>query len=229
MKQPHLIIGLVMTAIGLIFFSVGLIFWFSSPGLYQELEQIEALPLLSAVQLADTRPGVEATIEGRAAERNELFDQGFVAYISRAYAGERCDTDDDGRRDCEPIWHERERITPALWLDSGGGRVRLANSNYAVENPPASWQSTEGLRSNETYRLEGFKINDPVFAIGRVVATDLGPALHASLIFGGTRQTYLHNKQSEADSIYRGSLVFTGVGGLLLLIGGAFLLFKVFR
>lgn len=229
MKQPHFFIGLVMTGIGAIFLAVGLIFWLSSPGAYQELERVASLPQLSAVQLADTRPGVEAVIEGRAAERNELHRQGFVAYISRQYQGERCETDDDGNRDCESIWQENERVTPALWLDVAGGRARLSNNNYAIENPPAAWQSTEGLRSYETVRLEGFKINDPVFAIGQVVASSDGPALQASLIFGGTRQDYLTYKRAQADSMYRGGLVFGGLGGLMVLIGGAFIIFKVLR
>ena len=134
-SDARITVGILFTAASGIFLVVGLISLGASFDVSRQIDQTEALPVLSLAQLNDSPPDIEAVIEGKVAERNRLHVNGFVAYISFEYQGERCTTDDDGYQDCEQIWVEEERLTPHLWLDlpggaSPGGRARLTNTDY---------------------------------------------------------------------------------------------------
>lgn len=221
--RTEVFIGIFLTIFGIVFLVVGITFIRTSSTTTQETDYIETLPLLSAVQLQDTRAGTEAVIEGRIAERNPLHDNGFVAYVRSEYQGERCTTDDDGNEDCEAIWIEDERITPTLWLDLVGGRTHFFNTDYDVQNVAVTEQSTETLIEKETRRYEGFKIGNPVFTKGIVTADEEGPALNADFIYGGNRDIYLTNRRDEAGSSLLGGIIFSAFGAVALIAGGVLL------
>ena len=221
------IVGISISLAGLMFLAAGFVFFRSRSTLNQEIDHIEHLPLLTITRLQDAPSGEEAVIEGKIAERNMLLDHGFVAYIRSQYQGERCSRDDDGNEDCEPVWLDDGRVTPALWLDLPGGRTRLANSDYTLYNEPVIWRSTEWLVSYQTIRFRGFKIGNPIFTKGTVTTSD-GVAFKADFIYGGNRQAYLINQRDEAQSLVIGSLIFAGFG-LAGLIAGGVLLYISFK
>lgn len=228
-SDARVMAGTILAGIGSIFLIVGLIFMRVSFDQDKQIDQIEALPLLTVVQLGDTPPGAKAVIEGHVAERNLLHVNGYVAYISYQYQGERCTRDDDGYNDCESIWSEQERITPDLWLDLSGGRARLINTDYSLEHAPVIWQTTDTLVDYETLEYNGFKINSPVFSVGATAQHGDTPAFNADFIYGGNRDAYLTNERANAGSLFRFSFVFSALGGLFVIVGGALLLFGLFR
>jgi hypothetical protein len=190
---------------------------------------------LTVELLDESLVGQEAVLEGRLSERNPLQFQSFIAYTRRKYGGEDCRTvfDDDDLDDddyeCRAIWVEDERVTPPLWLDVAGGRVRIANDDYDIQNSPVSWQSSDQLVENETKSYEGFKIGSPIFARGKVIRDSAlsldsalskdgaGLALEAEFVYGGDRGSYLANQQGAAYVFYWLGLVFSLIGGLLVL------------
>lgn len=202
------IVGGAFLLFGLLFVGIG----FASQ---QTAGQVETIPVLDLAGLGQAAGGAEVALEGKISERNPFELRPFVAYLSQRYDGERCrddPNDDDNIRSCEAIWTQAERVTPPLWLDLPGGRMKLTNTDYQVHYPPFTQQSTPQLIKNETKVYEGFRIGDPVFAIGQVISEAEGPALRARIVAGGTQQSYLANSRGEA----RG---FTLIGGAFALIG----------
>lgn len=158
------------------FVLVGLVLLFVNTRLSQATEQAADLPLLNAAQLSQASPGTVALIEGKIAERNTLHAEGFVVYLRRLYRGERCDIQSGtATPKCEDVWTEEERVTPPVWLDLPDGRIRLANADYALQRPPAVWQSTGTLIKDQTVRYEGFKLNNPVLPRARSSLTGQAP------------------------------------------------------
>jgi hypothetical protein len=204
---------------GGIFLLIGLGLLVTSARLSQATRQAAALPLLNAAQLSQAAPGAAAMIEGKIAERNTLHAEGFAAYLHRLYQGERCSSQGGtATPKCEAVWIEEERVTPPLWLDLPDGRIRLANADYALQHPPAVWQSTENLIKDQTIRYEGFKINSPVFAGGTVVIDETGSAFKADFLYGGSRDAYFSDRQSASNVFFWLGVAFTAVGGGVLVV-----------
>lgn len=205
----------IFLLVGLVFGGVGLVF-------QRNVGRVENLPVLNLAQLGQAA-GTEAVVEGKVSERNPFQVRPFVAYIRQEYQGQRCNdnlNNNNNNLDCEAVWVEDERVTPPLWLDLPGGRARLANSDYQIQYPAFTEQSTPLLIENETKTYRGFRIGDPVFVIGRVVGGAEGPALQARVVAGGNRQSYLANSRSEAN-------IFIWLGGILALMGGLLLAVSV--
>ena len=212
--QKHLgvvvfgIIGGAFLLFGLLFVGIGFSYQRSAG-------RLEDIPVLDLNGLGEAVAGAEVALEGKISERNPFEVRPFVAYLSQRYDGERCrddPNDDDNIRTCEAVWTQAERATPPLWLDLPGGRLRLTNTDYQIHYPPFSQQSTTELIKNETKAYQGFRIGDPVFAIGQVVSEAEGPALKAGVVAGGTHQSYLARSRSEASN-------FTLIGRVFALIG----------
>jgi hypothetical protein len=215
----NLIFGLV----GAIFLVIGIPFTWVGSSLSREATQTEALPVLTVASLQNSSVGRQAVLEGRLSERNPLLFQSFVAYIRREYRGEHCErVDDDDNFDdndyrCEAIWVEDQRMTPALWLDLADGRVQLINTNYYIQHAPLTLQLPDLLIENETKSYHGFKIGNPVFVKGRVSSHAEGPAFEADFLYGGDRVSYLSNQRVGANLFFWLGLIFSSIGGLLLL------------
>ena len=213
--SPKFFVVIFLGLFGAVFLFVGGMFLWFSVDANREIEQQKQLPLLTAPQVADASPGIQAVIEGRIAERNQLFDQSFVAYTRSLYEGEHCTNsfdDDNDEPTCSPIWTDIEQLTPPLWLDVADGRTQLANDDYQMQSPPEMWLSTDSLVEDETIWYQGFKINSPVFALGNIIATANGPALQADFIYGGNRQAFFENREDTAFSFVWGGAIFAGFG-----------------
>lgn len=209
------------------FVLVGLVLLLVNSRLSQGTEEAAALPLFNAAQLSQAPPGTVALIEGRIAERNTLHAEGFAVYLRRLYRGERCDIQSGtATPKCEDVWTEEERVTPAVWLDLPDGRIHLANTDYALQHPPAVWQSTGTLIKNETVRYEGFKLNSPVFAQGTVIAEGTDPAFKADFLYGGSREVYFADQQSANNLVFWLAVAFIVIGGGILLGLGVSLLVR---
>jgi hypothetical protein len=204
---------------GGIFLLIGLGLLVAGARLSQATRQAAALPLLNAVQLSQAPLGAAAMIEGKIAERNTLYAEGFVAYLRRLYQGERCSSQGGtATPKCEAVWIEEERVTPPLWLDLPDGRIRLANADYTLRHPLAVWQSTDALIKNQTVRYEGFKINSPVFAQGTVAVDGPASAFKADFLYGGSRDAYFSDQQSANNIFFWLGVIFAGVGGAVLAV-----------
>lgn len=172
-------------------------------------ERAERLAPLSAAALEDGQPGREALVEGRVSARNPALFQDLVAYVREEYRGS-----DDNRRD---MWAEDERRTPALLIDLPDGAASLADGQYALDNPPQSWQEPGGKRwdgfaGEGTKRYRGLRAGDQVVAVGTLVEGREGLELRAEWVYGGTRAQYIEGQ--------RGSAAFLPwFGGLFALIG----------
>jgi hypothetical protein len=93
----------------------------------RQANRLETLPMLTEADLAGIPSGSPVAVEGRISERNTGHFEGLAAYVVREYRGVECDEDDDGYTDCSDVWVEVEQVTPALWLDIPGGRLRVRN------------------------------------------------------------------------------------------------------
>ena len=218
---------LILGSIGGLLLLVGLVLLFLGRSQAQETERLAAGPVLTTLtQLSQTPAGGAVMLQGTIAERNSLLDQEFVAYVRQQYQGERCVTatptqgSSTGRTTCEPIWTEEKRETPRLWLELSEGRVQLANTDYQLQKPPATWQSTAGLVKDQTVRYEGFKIGALVFTHGTVVMEGDTPTLRVEFIYGGDSQTYFDEQRSGTGVLFLLGSIFAIVGILVLVAMG---------
>jgi len=217
--QNHLF-SLIFGLIGAIFLLVGLaILWFGLVS-NRQINAVESLPLFNSTQLGQVRPGTKAVIEGKISEHNSLHAEGYVAYVRSRYLGERCtDSDDDDEDDCDEVWIEDESLKPELWLDLPDGRIRLANTDYVIQNAPDIRQTTETLVEEQTLRYEGFRIGNSVFVNGTAAQPGAETAtFNAALIYGGDRASYLAAQREAAGILYFLGLIFSLFGVVFVTI-----------
>jgi hypothetical protein len=216
--EKHLI-SLVFGFIGVIFSLIGGGFLWGCFHTQQEIKTSEQIPLYTAAQLTDVSSNTRVAIEGRISEQNLSHFKGLVAYTARQYQGIECDDEDDenddGDRECDEVWQEVERITPVLWLDLPDGRIRLENTDYELLDAPEVWQTTPRLIEYETLEYQGFRMGNPVFAIGKARTND-GVSLNADFLYGGDRQDYLASQTEEAKILLLMGIIFGGFGILFL-------------
>ncbi len=219
---------LILGSVGGLFLLVGVGLLLVGRSQVQELERQAAGPVLHTLtQLSQTPPGAAVTLQGTIAERNALLEQEFAAYVRYQYGGVHCVTAtpnynrDIGGTTCGPAWAEEKRETPRLWLELSEGRVQLANTDYQLQNPFTSWQSTIGLSENQTVRYEGFKIGAPVFTRGTVVMNKDTPTLRVEFIYGGDSRAYFADQASSSSTLFLLGGLFTGVGAITLGVMGA--------
>jgi hypothetical protein len=139
----------------------------------------------TVVQIA---PGSTVLIEGRLSALNQPHYHDFIAYVREEYRGRSGDG--------SAIWHEDQRVTPALLIDIAGGSVQLANNDYRLDSPHQRWQDRDTLIANDTglggtRRYTGLIANRPVTVIGILINGPSGPALRTTFVFGGTRAEYI--------------------------------------
>jgi hypothetical protein len=215
MSEKNILV-IVFGLMGGVFALIGAVFIGISYNASAEAARVGAMTPLAAEQLADLPDGSEVIVEGRISERNTALLEGLVAFTERLYRGIECDNDNSDS--CHQVWDETRSATPALWLDIPGGRLRLSNSDYQLNNPPESWQTTPTLIDNETLEISGFRMGNPVFAAGQISAGD-GVTLHADFIFGGTQADYLADRQDESFGFFLFGAIFGGIGVFLAIVG----------
>ena len=81
---------LLLSSIGGFFLLVGLGLLTLGWSQAQKIDRAAAGQVLHTLtQLSQTPPGAAVMLQGKIAERNSLFDHGFVAYVHSQYRGER--------------------------------------------------------------------------------------------------------------------------------------------
>ena len=207
-------VSLILCFIGTIFALAGASFLRGSFNNQQKANLAKQTALVTAAQLADIPANTVVAIEGRISERNTSHN-GLVVYTILQYRGYECDDEDSS--DCEEVWLQTERVTPALWLDAPDGRVKIGNNDYWAFNEPEIWQTTDELIKMETLEYRGFRRGSPVFTIGKVNTND-GVTLNIDFLFGGSREDYLAQQTSEVIFFLLMGAVFGGIG-IALIIG----------
>jgi hypothetical protein len=203
--------GLVFLAIGIVLATV------AARQAGAEATRAERLRPLTIAALDDSQPGREALVEGRVSDRNPALFQQLVAYVREEYRGR---DDDDRER-----WEEDERRTPPLLIDVADGVVPLANDSYTLDSPPHTWPESltslvwNGLTGEGTKRYRGLRAGDGALAIGTLVAGPEGLELQAERVYGGTRSSYIAERQQTALWMPRIGAIFGVIGAALALVG----------
>jgi hypothetical protein len=174
-----------------------LISWISA----RNASEVSALPVVSAVALADSAEGREVLVEGTISPNMRPAYATLVAY-ERQY--ERSDGD-------EREWVTSQVHAPPLLLDTASGRVRIETTAEASAYEFAKVAETIYDEHNSNIRYRGFRVNDEVLARGVVRTWSEGRALDAEFIYHGTQQSYI------ADQRFMSTLLFWI--GLALIIG----------
>lgn len=200
-------LSIVFGFMGFVFGSVGVGFVIGGMSNQQQIETTQSIPLFTAAQLAEVVSGTPVSVEGRISERNESAFEGLVIYTEHQYRGTECDSDGD----CREVWLETERVTPALWLDVAGDRVRLNNTDYALYYYPEIWQTTPELVEYETREYRGFRRGALVYVSGRVKTND-GVTIEAEFVSGGSRDDYVAARRAEVFFLLLFGLIFGGIG-----------------
>jgi hypothetical protein len=207
----------ILPALGLIFIGVGAALrLFLMPSFNQAAERVESLPPLTAATLGQGPPGREGLLEGRISERNPTYFRAFVAYVRYEYQGK----DEDGN----DLWVEDERVTPALLLDLPGGRVQLANSNYALQGDLIQWQieptlTWDNFSGEGTKSYRGVERGNAVVALGTVVEGAAGHLFRAEWLYRGARTAYIEGQRSSAEIVGWVGFAFLLVGAVILGVG----------
>lgn len=176
----------------------------------ETVDRVSRLPIFSRVELNNSLPGSEAVVEGRISASTQPRYQTLVAY-------ERESRQSNGDRETE--WEEEELVTPPLLLETASGLVQVevnsATSSYDLGN------TAHTLPDGPEDRYNGFRASDEVMALGVVARGSEGQVLDATLIYGGTRETYIgHNRGATALLFWMGAIVVGfGIGIMLLWTG----------
>jgi hypothetical protein len=213
--------GVTFLAFGLIFGLTGVAMLAGSCAARQQVDELAAAPLLSIEQLPALEAGQPVAVEGRISERNTAAHESLVVFVAREYGGVDCD--DDGS--CSAIWAEVERVSPAIWLDLPGGRLRLSNTDYDLLNAPETWYTDREPIEDQTLEYAGFRMGNPVFAAGTIDTGD-GRTLRAEFLFGGSRADYLTAERDSADSLLLMGLIFGSFGFIFGAVGVAWLVLE---
>ena len=221
--RSSVIVPIFLVGFGLVFLAIGILL--ATVGARQagaEAARAERLQPLTVATLDDSQPGREALIEGRISDRNPALFQEFVAYIREEYRG----SDDQDREK----WEEDERRTPALLIEVVDGNVQLTDGRYVLDNPPHTWYESQssrawnGLTGEGTKRYRGFQAGDAALAIGTLVAGPEGLELQAERIYGGTRSSYIADRQQTALWMPRIGAIFGLIGAAIAVAGGWWLI-----
>jgi hypothetical protein len=169
-----------------------------------KLAHFEQLQQLTATDFKNSVPGHQVVIEGHVSKHTPVQFRQFVAYIRQEYQGKN----DTGSR-----WSEAFRVTPPLLLALPDGLIQIKNNDYNIERFSIIWQ--EG-----TERYLGFKVSNPVLAVGVVVQGVEGKALEAKWIYGGTSAEYINDLRMEQRLMFWFglSMLVTGVIAVKLLV-----------
>jgi hypothetical protein len=210
--EKHLV-SLVFGFIGAVFVLLGGGFLWGYFYTQRETKTAEQIPLYTVAQLGRVPSDTLVAVEGRISERNTSQAEGLVVYTQHQYQGIHCDADDD----CEEVWSEIERVTPALWLDLSDGRLRVGNTDYELLNPPEVWQTMPNLIEYSTLEYQGFRMGSPVYIIGELNTND-GISLNANFLYGGNRQDYLLGQSEQAVLFLWMGGIFAGLGLIFLTV-----------
>jgi hypothetical protein len=181
----------------------------------REAAHAERLPVVAGVVVQDSPIGREVIIEGRISDTMLPRYKTLVAY-ERQHREE--DSDGDTR------WVTDEEMKPPLQVDTQNGRIQIearsATSDYGFDKPPAT------LYESDDRRYNGFRVDDTVMAMGMVQQGSEGNVLDASVLHGGTKETYVLSKRSIATVTF-----WSGLAGIGLALGipGALFIWRTFR
>jgi hypothetical protein len=215
--RGSVLVRIFLIGFGLVFLILGILLaTVAAQQARAEADRAERLLPLSVAALDDGQPGREALIEGRISARNPQLFQQFVAYIREEYRG----SDDDDNEQ----WQEDQRHTPRLRIEVADGIVSLANDSYDLDSPPHSWEESQsrswnGLTGEGTKRYRGFQAGDTALAIGTLVPGSEGLELQAERVYGGTRSSYIADRQSAARWMPWVGGFFAVLGSLIASIG----------
>jgi hypothetical protein len=219
MRGRRLALGpIFLIGFGLVFLAIGIVMaTVAARQAGAEAARAERLRPLTVAALDDSQPGREALVEGYRSDRNPALFQQFVAYVREEYRGR---DDNDRER-----WEEDERRTPPLLIDLVDGTVPLANDSYMLDSPPHIWQESQsslawnGFTGEGTKRYHGLRAGDAALAIGTLVAGPEGLELQAERVYGGTRSSYIAERQQTALWMPRIGAIFGVIGAALALLG----------
>lgn len=209
MKSRQIAFGLLFVCGALL---CGLVGFCSS---IRAANRVRGLTPVTAVVLADTRPGQEVLVEGRVSSRNAVRSDstGFVAYLLEW----REITYDEGRPD-PGSWSVGERVTPPLLLELSDGILQVENEDYDIEDALVVDDREPGQSDDETHiRYKGVRSGDRVIAVGVMSASAERPQIKADFVARGTRASYVARRR-------RGGVVFCALSIVVAALGGTVLL-----
>jgi hypothetical protein len=208
-RLAALIVGGVGTVLAVAGGLTGFLFPRSLDAERLRLEKVRPLTLLD---LASTLPGELAVIEGRIAPGQPRIHGDFVACVVRERRRSKKN---------ENSWNTKEHETPPLILDVSGGLARVVNTTYEMKGSLTSLSDSQVDSFTERY-ASGLVAGEQVFVVGRAAPG----GLDAAFVTPGTYESYLSGLEAsrKASLWLGGSLV--GVGGMLLSVGAALLLFR---
>lgn len=183
--------------------------------------RVARLPRVPSRLFEDQAGGADVLLEGALVAREPLGPQGFAVYREQAYRL----TETEGAAKGRERWDERSVPQTLLAVGEGESAVELCNRDYEVAGALHRWQSDVSLRSGDllhepTLRRSGLKPGDRVTADGRVTVDGAKRCLNAATVFGGTAAAYVEAQRVHVTAVRIIGAAFSGVGVVLLAIGG---------
>lgn len=207
-KKVYIALGITLLVTGAL--AGGM--WYASSQARREAAQVESLQAVGAEALGEQRVGEDVLVAGTLAKDNPARFRGFVAYL---HYEPRRDRDASGGT-TRTKWRVRERVTPPLWLETPGGRVRIGNSTYALgtarkepselaergstswrdENEGRVWNRSEPSTGPQWYT--GFEAGESVVVLGKLTRGGAAPEVEAVRVFGGSREEMVSSAKGAA-------------------------------
>jgi hypothetical protein len=188
--------------------------------------RINHLPEMGAADLAAAATGDDVLITGRLADNEEIFSDGYVAYVRSRWEVTPPDEDDE---DGKPhgSWESVERAVPDLTLMVGDTPVTILSDNSATLSGPLHEDLTRG-DGHETAEYEGQSLPEGSERVRGLYNGDLTTVLGKKAstgdivpdeLFVGDRVAFVEHKKATAQAMRIAGLCMMGLAPVVL-IGG---------
>ncbi|MEA5450153.1 hypothetical protein VB780_16350 [Leptolyngbya sp. CCNP1308] len=193
----------VLAVVGVPFLITGGVLWAVVPrSVANHAKEVARLPVATAATLNER--GAPVLLEGQVSDRNPISDRPpLVAYNEYHRV----------RRNDEWKWERVRSYAPTLWVQIPGKEVEIA-AGYTLQS---TFSQVEAGRDRS---YEGFKVNDPVLAIGTLSVAGDHPVVDNAEIGFETKEAYLVSLEREQSTARWMGLLFSVLGSLLTLGAG---------
>ncbi len=190
--------------LGLIWCIMGIIFVFDIPRFQTEANYATQTQPLTVAALENARVGTPTLLEGQISEQTPIIYRSLVTYIREEYL----------RRQ----WREIERTTQPLQIVLTDGEITIRNDDYAFDTTATTAIDANAQGGRGVIQVRGYRVGDPVLAIGTVVETPAGKGVRADTLFAGTRASYIAHRQTliERTAWVSAGFMIWGVASIVL-------------
>lgn len=204
---------LLLMIVPLVFGGVGIFSVVNATLGRQSTDALGSVPVVTGAALTRLNDGQQVMIEGRIGPNHERLHGDFVAYFTEVHKQRRVrdDSSRSGGYRWESYWEMIGMYRQPLAIDTAEHTARISSDSYDIHAPPHTI-------TQDDVRWRGFQVGDTVMALG----TTQGGMLQASVVHGGTKESYIGSEHALAVFYFWFGVVF-----IIVAVGSAWFILRL--